>query len=202
MLRLGRQRTVDRDNVGHGRHFFDRVQVADAQLRGLCGRQVQRRPGDGLHAQCRGALPDGAADGAEAEDADRAAGQAAQFAVLLLLPFPTAQIHAGVNDPPVGGDHHSDRQFGHGQGVLARTVRHVNALRTGGGQVDGIDARTGADNQRELRGGVDRLGGHLGRADHEHAHVGHGGGEVIGVQVASHLDLAAQFFQFGNGFGR
>ena len=57
------------------------------------------------------------------------------------------------------------------------------------------------DHQRQLRGRLDRLGRHLGRADHQDAHVGHGGRQRIGRQVAPHLDLEAQFFQFGNGVG-
>ena len=94
----------------------------------------------------------GLADRAEAEDAERAAGQSAGLAVFFLLPRAVAKIDRGIDDPPVGGDQHADGQFGHGGGVLAGAIGHVNAARAGRGDIDGIDARSGADDQRKLRG--------------------------------------------------
>ena len=141
----------------------------------------------------------GPADGAEAEDAQGASGQAAGLAELFLPPRSVAQGGGGVDDPPVGGDHQADGQFGHGQGVFAGAIGHVDAPRAGGGQVDGVHARPGADNQRELARGLDRGGRNLGRADDENAHVGHGAGQRIGRKVAAHFDLEIQFLEFRYG---
>ncbi len=129
------------------------------------------------------------ADRAEAEDAQRAAGQTACLAELFLPPRSAAQGRRGVDDPPVGGHEQTDGQLGHGQRVFAGAIGHIDALRAGGGQVDGIDARSGADDQRELVRGLDRRGRDLGRADDQDAHVGHGAGQGIGRKIAADFDL-------------
>ena len=60
--------------------------------------------------------------------------------------------------PPIERQDQPHRQLGDRDGVLARAVRHVDAALRGAGDVDGVDAGAGADDQRQRARVQHRLG--------------------------------------------
>ena len=97
----------------------------------LAGREAAA-PDDDRHAERVRALRHLLADVAVAEQAERAAEQAARLRVLLLVPRAGAQLGDVVGDAAVEREQQRERELGDGDRVLARAVRHVDAaLRRG-----------------------------------------------------------------------
>ena len=71
-------------------------------------------------------------------------------------------------------DHHGQRQFGHGVGVLPRGVHHHDAPRRSRCEVHVVVTRTGTDHDFQVFRRGDDLGGHLVAADDERIRIGHG----------------------------
>ena len=76
-----------------------------------------------------------------------------------------------VGDTAVEVDEVPNRELRDGDGVLAGAVRHVDAARAGGLQVDGVHPRAGADDEREGTTRPDVGRRDLGAADHDHVRV-------------------------------
>ena len=91
-------------------------------------------------------------DRAGADDAERAPEQAVGLAVLLLVPRAGAQIAHLIGDAPIEREQQRHRQLGDGDRVLARAIGDVDAVRRGRLDVDGVDARAGAHDQRQRLG--------------------------------------------------
>src|SRR5207253_3424337 len=110
-----------------------------------------------------GPAGDLAADAAQADHAERLAGQ---LGADELVAVPAAGLHAGVGrgDVPGQGQEQRDGVLGGGDGVAAGRVHDDDALAGGGGDVDVVDADAGPDDGPELarifqhRGGDARAG--------------------------------------------
>ena len=153
-------------------------------------------PDGDVHAKRLGATRHLLADVAEAEQAERAAVQAARLRVLLLVPVAGAQIRDVVGDAAVEREDEAEGELGHGHRVLAGAVGHVDAARGGRRHVDVVVAGAGAHDEREPPGVEHRLG-HLGRAHDEHVRLG--GPERLDerrvLQVGLVVDRAAEGLQ-------
>ena len=78
-----------------------------------------------------------------------------------------AQLGDVVGDAPIERQHQAERELRDRNRVLARTVGDVDAARGGAGDVDGVVAGAGADDEREPAG-VEHRRGHLGAAHDQH----------------------------------
>ena len=130
--RVLRERQVHADHVGAGhglgrrRHHGHVVRLGHARrLGGVCGQAP--RPHAHRHAERTSAGRHVLADVAEADEPERAAGESTRLRVFLLVPGTGAQVGDVVGDASVEREHEAHRQLGHRDGVLARTVAHVDA---------------------------------------------------------------------------
>ena len=80
-------------------------------------------------------------------------------------------------------DHQRNGQLGHGVGVLTRRVHRHDPLRRAGGEVEVVEAGTGAHDNLELRRGGNDLGGDLVRTDDQRIGVGDGRDQVSLVGI-------------------
>ena len=71
-------------------------------------------------------------------------------------------------------NHHGERQFGHGVGVLARSVHHHDAACGSRREVHVVVTGTGTHHDLEVPRRFDDFGRHLVAADNQRIHVGHG----------------------------
>ena len=147
MLRLGRRRQMERQEVGGRAHLVERQQL-DAHALGDLARD-ERIVGDDAHAERAGALRHLLADAPEAGDAERLAAQLGAEKPLLL---PLAVLHR-----PIGGGNAARERQHQGAGVLgdadavrARRVDDEDAARAGRGDVDVVHAGAGAGDDAEL----------------------------------------------------
>ncbi len=189
MVRLGRRRQMERQEVGAGADLVERQQL-DAHALGDLARD-ERIVGDDPHPEGAGALRHLLADAAEAGDAERLAAQLGAEEALLL---PLAVLHR-----PIGGGHAAGERQHQGAGVLgdadavrARRVDDENAARAGGGHVDVVDAGAGAGDDPELRRRGQQVGGDLRRAaDEQRVGVRQRGREFRRRAAAPRVDLPA-----------
>src|SRR5262249_35111327 len=123
--------------------------------RQLLGRE--RIEADDVHAQAHAARRRVAADVAEADDAQRLAGDLDAHELLLL---PLTALHAGVGAWDLAGEreHEADGQLGRRGRVALRRVDDEDALRRGRLDVDVVDADAGAADDLQ----VARIGQGLG----------------------------------------
>ena len=124
-------------------------------------------PGNDRHAERAGAARDFLGDVAEADQPERPAEQSARLGELLLVPAPAAQIDDVVRNAAIERQHQREGELGHRDGVLARAVRHVDAAARRGRDVDRVDARSRAHDQRQPAAVHHRFGD-LGRAHDQH----------------------------------
>ena len=118
----------------------------------------ERIEADDLHVEAGGPAGDLAADAAQADDAERLAGElrADELAAL-----PLAGWTAGVGGGDVAGQGHEqgDGLLGGADGVAAGRVHDDDALARGGGDVDVVHADAGADDGPQLAGVFEQVGG-------------------------------------------
>ena len=136
------ERDVDGDHVGRRQQLF--------QLDPLGTRELPARVGVGVddpRAEAGQPAGDGAADVAEADDAD---GQRAQLVAEQLLLAPPAGPHLAVRpgSPAEQGEDGEHGPIGHRLPVVAGAVGNRDAELGGGAMVDGVEAD---------RGGLDQL---------------------------------------------
>ena len=162
----------------------------DAELGGLLGGDERVEP-DHLHVEADGAAGDLAADAAEADDAERLAGD---LGAEELVAVPLAGLHGGVGGGDVAGqgEQQGDGVLGGRDGVAARGVHDDDAPARGGGDVDVVDADAGADDAAELAGIVEQVGGEAGAGADDGAVGGaEGGGEVGALEAGSVVEVDA-----------
>ena len=97
----------------------------------------------------------GRADAAHPNNPQGAALEPKSLAVFLFPPAPVAQVEKRVRNTPIRGNEQTDGQFCDGVGVLSRTVGDVDAFFAGFLDVDGVDARASANDQRQCIAGLD-----------------------------------------------
>ena len=144
-----------------------------------------------LHVEADGPAGDLAADAAQADDAERLAGD---LRADELVAVPLAGLHRRVGGRDVAGEgeQQGDGVLGGRDGVAARGVHDDDALARGGGDVDVVDADAGADDAAELAGVVEQLGGDAGAgADDGPVGGAEGGGEVVALEAGAVVDLDA-----------
>ena len=152
---------MERDVVGLAEQLLEgRDQDRDVGV--LDVRVVREHP----HAEGRGALRH---LGGDAPDADEAQRLAEQLGALDLLLEELALLHGVVRlDEVVGnGQHEAERQLGHRDRRGGRRVLHLDAALLGAPWVDVVEADAAADDQLQLRGAGDPLGGALGLRAHQ-----------------------------------
>jgi hypothetical protein len=160
------QSQMDGHDVRSHRHLVNRSGRGDPKL--TRRHLVQgTREGDHAHVESPGAADHFPADGTEPQNPNRAPGETARFPVLGLLPDAALQVRGLLGDAPIQGKDQPERQFGHRDRILPRTVRHGNGPRRRGFQVDGVDAGARADNQTEPARALDLGAGDLGRTNDE-----------------------------------
>ena len=144
-------------------------------------RGEERIEAEDLHVEAGGAAGDLAADAAQADDAERLAGE---LGADELAALPLAGAHAGVGggDVPGQGHQQGDGVLGGADGVAAGRVHDDDALARGGGHVDVIHADAGADDGPQLAGIFQQLGRDLGAAADDHA-VGRPQGSLAGAAL-------------------
>ena len=146
---FGCGRQVNGNCVTAACQFERRGAIPDTQLcRSLLGQAAT--PGHHFHAQAFRSTDHFLADHADPENTQRTAAQSACLAVFFLAPFAVSQVVRCPHNPPITGDQQTDGQFRHCGTVLTRAVGHVDATLAGLLDVNGIDARSRADNQRQL----------------------------------------------------
>ena len=164
---------VNRDIVGVGIDFVVVIRLADGARQTPCGVDGDERvAADHLHPQPDGGVGDEAADGAQADDAQRLAEQlgADESAFALFDELFDALLErfcpsdAGV-DFPGGKQQRGQRQFLDAVGVGARGVEHDDALLAATVKRDVVDARARARDGQQL--GAERHLVHRGRADED-----------------------------------
>ena len=130
-----------------------------------------------------------------ADHPERLAEHAVRLREFLLVPLVRAQGGDVFRDAAVNGQQQGEHQLGHGNRVLARAIAHEHAPRAGGLDVDGVDARPGAQHQRQLVGGLERLGGDLLAAHHQDLERRDQPGQFLGLGAWLIGDLAAQLVE-------
>ena len=162
-------RNVERHQIAPGEDLLDRVQL-DPQRFGHGGGDQRVVPPD-LVLEAGEPLDQQLADIPQTDDADPFPGQFAahEFA---LLPVAGAGGDVRRDDVAVHRQHQRHDFFGHGVGVGAGGVHHVDISAAGVFDVDGVVAGAGADDQFQFRQGVDDLRRHGFAADDQHLGVG------------------------------
>ena len=129
-------------------------------------------PDDDVHAEAGGAadhLPADAADAEQRRASGRRGPRAFEYSFLFHLPARSSATLSGMRRSSARIS--AERQLGDRDRVLARAVRDVDAARRGGGDVDGVVAGAGADDQRQPAG-VEHRRGDLRAAHDEHVGAG------------------------------
>jgi D-3-phosphoglycerate dehydrogenase len=178
---------VHGDEVGDFQQLVER-QHLDAHLRGTRGLHVGVVRDD-LHPEGGHALGDQDADAAEADDTE---GLLAELDARVLVPLPLAVLQRGVGlrDVAGGGDEQAAGELGGGDDVGGRGVDDHHAGLGGGGDVDVVQAHTGAGDDLQLLGRGDGLGVHLGGgADEDGVDVGDRGQQLRPVGAVDVPDL-------------
>ena len=189
VVRLGRQRAVDRDDVDPGQHRRQRrpVRRLDRGLGG--GRQAVAVVVVDRTAEGAGAAGDRLTDASHADDAQPLAGDAVaeQAGRRPAGPVAGAEQLLALADPPRDAE---DQRHDHVGGVVgqhARGVGHDDVPGAGGGQVDVVDAGAEVGEQLQPRPGRGNdVGGDV-VADRRHDDVGAGKG--VGEPVHIHRDV-------------
>ena len=150
------QRRVDREVVDSRQHvgdFFDRL---DAELLGTIARQ-ERVEAEDFHLERASTLGDGNADTAEADDAERLAGDLRAH-VLVAVPLAFEQALVGRGDVAREREHQRDRVLGGAERVAGRRVHHDDAPARGSGFVDVVGANAGTHDRLEPAIAFERFG--------------------------------------------
>ena len=166
LLGVGRRGDVHRDDVGELRDVEEVRAPAHARLGGLRLGEVAA-PRDDRHAEGLRSLGDLAGDLPEADEPERAARETLGLLVLLLVPRARAELRGLVGHAAVAGEDQRPGQLRHRDRVLAGAVADEDAAAARGGDVDVVVAGARADDQFKRLARIDRIGLHLGRADHE-----------------------------------
>src|SRR5579862_2254021 len=84
-------------------------------------------PHDGSHAKRPGEADHFLSDATVTEDANRSSEQSARVRIVLLVPSTQPQIGDAVWNAAIERQDEAEREFCNRVGILARTIRHVNA---------------------------------------------------------------------------
>ena len=166
-----------------------------AQFAGLFGRQ---RTGPRHHAQSKGVRPVDhlAADAAHTHHAQRLAVNAVGLGKFLFVPLAGAQGGDVLRHAPVHGQKQRIDQLGHRDGIFAGTIADKNAAAAGRLDINRIDTGAGAQHQRQLGRGLQRLACHLFAAHHQDFGRGRQCGQCFGLGRGLVIHFAAKLFQF------
>ena len=133
-----------------------------------------------------------------ADHPERLAEDAVGLGEFLLVPLVGAQGGDVFRDAAVNGQQQGEHQLGHGNRVLAGAVADEDAAGAGGLDVNGVDARPGAQHQRQLVGGLERVGGDLFAAHDQDLVRGDQPGQLLGLGGWLVGDFAAELVEAGD----
>ena len=152
---------MEREEVGDGVDLLRRLGALDAELAEAIGRD-ERVVGDDAHPEAERAARDLLADPAEAEHAERLAGE---LDARVRAPLPAALLERRVRlrDVARERDEQADRVLGGGDDRRLRRVRDDDPAPRRRLDVDVVDADARAADHLEALGALDQLGGQLRR---------------------------------------
>ncbi len=139
----------------------------DAELGGPVGRE-EGIEADQLHIQPGGASSHLPANPAQADNAERLAGEL-DADKPAAFPFAGVQACRGEWDVAGQGHHHGDGMLGRGNGVAAGRVHDDDAAPRGGGDVDIVDAHAGTNDGPQFARLFEQFRGDARAAAHDHA---------------------------------
>ena len=159
-FRLLRERRVQGHEIRTPEQFGE-IHLVHAELRRPLGRE-ERIVGDHFHLQADRPVDHDRADIAAADHAERLVGDLHSHEAVL---FPLAGLRGGVRlrDLPRECEHQRDRVLGRGDRIAERRIHDDHALGGRGGNVDVVDADTGAPDHLEPLRLLQNLGGDFGR---------------------------------------
>src|ERR1700730_10275526 len=202
VLRLRRQRRVQRDEIRAGEKSFE-ADFLDSEIEGAFGRE-EWIVGDDPHVQANRARGDDRPDSAAAYDAEHLAGDLDTHKAVL-FPFAGLGRQIGLGNLAGKREHQCDRMFGGGDRIAKRRIHHDNALRGGGRNVDVVDADSrAADHFQPLRA-LEKFGGDLRRrANGKAIEPADDSGELVLVLAEPRLKIGldAALLENGDGGGR
>ena len=149
------QRRVDGEIIDLRQHVANVSTRLDAQLGGPLLAE-ERIVAEHAHLEGLGPLGDRLADAAQADDAERLAGQLRAH-VLVAVPLALDQALIGRGDVAREGQHQRERVLGGAERVAGRRVHHHDAQPRGGVFVDVVGADAGPHDRLELLIAVQRL---------------------------------------------
>ena len=152
---------MQRHEVGASQKVIQLFNLLDTKfLRFVSGKErIKRRD---LHFQTQRAGGDNRADIASADQAQRLAGDLSAHE-LGLFPFASLRRGVGGRDLACGCEHHRNCMFRRGDGVPKRRVHHHGPFGGGCGDINIINANTGAANDFQVSRGLNNLSRRLGR---------------------------------------
>ena len=156
-----RQRQVEGEEVRGGVHVLGRLDPLGAELAEPLRRDV-RVVGDDPHPEPERAARDLLPDPAEAEHAERLAGEL-DTAVRAALPAALLERGVGLRDVAREGDEQADGVLGRGDDGGLRRVRHDDPAPRRRVDVDVVDAHARAPDHLQPLGALDQVGGQLRR---------------------------------------
>ena len=160
---------MQRNVVGLGVEPIERDEF-DAELLGARGRQIGIAA-DQVHAEGAGSVRALGADSAQADDAQRLAGELGALQALL-VPLAAARGLVGARDVAGHGEHQAKGEFGDGYRAGAGSVHHHDATPCGDLDVNIVYADARAANDAHTSGGLDEGGvGLHGRAHDERIRI-------------------------------
>jgi hypothetical protein len=186
IARLFGERRVDREVIDVRQHVVDLLVPLDAKLLRLLLRH-ERVVAEHPHLQRLGPLHHRQADTAEADDAERLAGDLGAH-VLRTIPAAFDQRLIRRGDVPRQGEHQRHRMLGRAERVAGRGVHHDDAGPRGGGAVDVVGADAGPHDRLQLTVPFERLGGDLHAAATDGAvEFRQGIAEVVTLETGANL---------------
>lgn len=160
--RVSGEGDMNRNDVGLGGDLVERLGAANAQR----GGNVRSHPpakGDDIHAKRTGDGHHVLPDLAHADKAKRSPIKPAGRAELLLVPLALTKLRDIIGNAAIARENKTERKLGDRVAILARAIRDINALITGGGDVNRVVTGPGANDEAEM-GLFEHVGGDLGRA--------------------------------------
>ena len=149
--RLPGQREVNAEHVGPLCDLAGRIEDSHAGIgdSGSGTRFEAAAPNDNRHAERVRAMGDLPADASVADDAQCSAEKSSGLRIFFLVPLSRAEVGYVVSDAAVEGEDQREGQLRYGDRVFSRAVGDVNAVPRCGVDVDRVDTRACADDQRK-----------------------------------------------------
>src|SRR5215203_1737063 len=198
--RLRRLRRMEGDQLRPAQQLLDRLSALDTEVAEALGGD-ELVEGDNLHLEALGAFGDELADAAEA---DHPQGLAVELGALELGAVPAAgdKRFVRLGDVAEEGEGEGERVLGGGDGVRFRRIGDDDPAPGRGGDVDVVDAGSGAADHLQVLGQLDQLRRHLRRrADQDRVVLGDLLAQLLVGHLEAEVDLELRAQQVDAGVG-